>query len=340
MDLRLRARRAAEALVRPCAVLMYHRIASVERDPWRLCVRPSSFRDQVRVMVEDGGVTPLASLATAGGRLRHGRAPFAITFDDGFADNVTTGLPILEALDAPATIFVVSGALGRRRAYWWDALERLVFDVLRLPEALETTIAGAPFRWRADERDRSDRSADRLFRADDGIPATHRQELYLSLWSALVTVHPEEQDAAIDRLESWAGLAPEADPAAVPITAEDLARLAGHPLVTIGSHTASHRPLTLIDDAALKDELATSRKTLEAICNRPVTLFSYPYGFVDRRAAGAVQAAGYEAAFCSHHGLAGVASDRFRLPRLQAFDDPADRFRRRLSERYPAVCRR
>lgn len=340
MHLLRRARRIAEAVARPGAILMYHRIAEVPRDPWRLCVRPSSFRDQVAVMAK-GGVIPVAALAGAGGRLRNGRAPFAITFDDGFADNLTEGLPILEAHEAPATIFVVSGALGRRRAFWWDALERLIFDPPRLPEALETTIGGTPVLWRTSgPEDGLARMANRLFLADDGTADTDRQSLYFALWEALVAVPPAEQDGAIDALEAWAGVSPATDPALLPMTAEELARIAAHPLVTIGSHTVGHRPLTRIDDAALRAELAGSKAALEAVCGRPVTLFSYPFGFVDRRVAGAVAEAGYAAACCSHPGLAGIGSDRFRLPRLQAFDDPADRFSRRLLERYPAVSQR
>ena len=37
----------------------------------------------------------------------------ALTFDDGFEDNLTTLLPLLEESGVPATVFVVSGWLGR-----------------------------------------------------------------------------------------------------------------------------------------------------------------------------------------------------------------------------------
>jgi peptidoglycan/xylan/chitin deacetylase (PgdA/CDA1 family) len=44
-----------------------------------------------------------------------GRA--ALTFDDGFADNLTTLVPLLHRLQAPATTFVITGWLGRQHPH-------------------------------------------------------------------------------------------------------------------------------------------------------------------------------------------------------------------------------
>ncbi len=48
----------------------------------------------------------------------------AITFDDGYADNLSTALPLLERYEIPASCFVVSGTLGRE--FWWDEAVRLL----------------------------------------------------------------------------------------------------------------------------------------------------------------------------------------------------------------------
>src|SRR5258708_23891890 len=53
-----------------------------------------------------------------------------ITFDDGYADNFTNALPILERLRIPATVFVVTNDLGRRNVVWDEAGEDLPADLL------------------------------------------------------------------------------------------------------------------------------------------------------------------------------------------------------------------
>lgn len=48
------------------------------------------------------------------------RSTAAITFDDGYAGVLEHALPILRALELPATILVVAGAVGRSTGFWWD----------------------------------------------------------------------------------------------------------------------------------------------------------------------------------------------------------------------------
>jgi peptidoglycan/xylan/chitin deacetylase (PgdA/CDA1 family) len=63
--------------------------------------------------------------------------------------------------------------------------------------------------------------------------------------------------------------------------------------IEIGSHGFRHRSLPDTPDAELAEEIETSRAMLRDITGQPVTGFCYPYGHLDARAVGAVQAAGY-----------------------------------------------
>ena len=102
---------------------MYHSISSGRPDPWRLCVRPDRFAEQLRMLRDRFRVVSLAELrhALAGGE-RLSRA-VAVTFDDGYRDNLLVAKPILEEHGLPATVFVTTGYVDSDRDFWWDELE-------------------------------------------------------------------------------------------------------------------------------------------------------------------------------------------------------------------------
>ena len=48
----------------------------------------------------------------------------AVTFDDGYLDNLTTASPILLDHGIPATFFLTTRGLDAPREYWWDTMAR------------------------------------------------------------------------------------------------------------------------------------------------------------------------------------------------------------------------
>jgi peptidoglycan/xylan/chitin deacetylase (PgdA/CDA1 family) len=86
--------------------------------------------------------------------------------------------------------------------------------------------------------------------------------------------------------------------------------------IEIGSHGATHRALTRLDDADLHREVAGSKDTLERLTGTPVTSFCYPYGDFDDRVVTAVRAGGYRAACVIRGGIAEDLSDPFRIQRI------------------------
>jgi peptidoglycan/xylan/chitin deacetylase (PgdA/CDA1 family) len=85
---------------------------------------------------------------------------------------------------------------------------------------------------------------------------------------------------------------------------------AGH---EVGSHTLTHTHLAGADAATLEREVAGSRPVLEAVLQREVRGFCYPWGEFDAAAAEAARAAGYDHACVTGDYLPG---DRFTLPRF------------------------
>jgi peptidoglycan/xylan/chitin deacetylase (PgdA/CDA1 family) len=86
--------------------------------------------------------------------------------------------------------------------------------------------------------------------------------------------------------------------------------------IEVGSHGATHRALTALDDAELAAETGGSRAALEEIVGVPVVSFCYPYGAADVRAVEAVRRAGYRAATVIRGGIAGGLESPLSLPRV------------------------
>src|SRR5262245_14650706 len=92
-------------------ILMYHRVAAPAVDPWGLAVHPDRFEAHMVVLRKLR--TPLAMSAFVR-RFQDGTLPddaVAVTFDDGYVDNVSAARPRLQATEVRATIFVVADAL-------------------------------------------------------------------------------------------------------------------------------------------------------------------------------------------------------------------------------------
>jgi peptidoglycan/xylan/chitin deacetylase (PgdA/CDA1 family) len=87
------------------SILVYHTISSPpEPLPGEIDISPEAFVRQLDWLKRWRAVVPLNEMLT-----RTGRPRVAITFDDGFRDNLTVALPLLEKYSMPATVFVTAG---------------------------------------------------------------------------------------------------------------------------------------------------------------------------------------------------------------------------------------
>lgn len=97
----------------------------------------------------------------------------------------------------------------------------------------------------------------------------------------------------------------------------DLARLASSGW-EIGAHTRSHPHLTECGEADLIDEVAGSAADLKAQFGAAPRWFAYPYGSHDHRVR-EVAATVFSGACTTDLRSMGVAEDRMRVPRLDAY---------------------
>lgn len=104
------------------AILLYHRVGEASGGLADLCVPTARFQEQMRFLKQHYTPVSLDSLMAAGRRDNPGHSGVAVTFDDGYLDNLLTASPILIELAMPATFFVTTAGLERPAPYWWDLL--------------------------------------------------------------------------------------------------------------------------------------------------------------------------------------------------------------------------
>ena len=82
------------------------------------------------------------------------------------------------------------------------------------------------------------------------------------------------------------------------------------------SHTASHKSMTELTEAQLKDELTRSKQTLDTQLNQDTKFMAYPTGTYNLYIAKLVNDAGYRGAFTIKYGNVDRASNIYALERV------------------------
>ena len=202
----------------------------------------------------------------------------AITFDDGYRDNVTVAAPMLQELGLPATFFLVPAVLSGRSSPWWEVL-------------------GAAFECTT--RDRLEWNA-RTF----GLNGDGRRLAYDSISADLKLVDATARSASVADLVERLAPRRHADPADLFMDwagAEELTRLG----FGIGSHSLDHAILANEAREDQRSDLSKSRRELEERLDVAVDLLAYPNGSAadfDTETEHAAQEAGYQGALTTIPG--------------------------------------
>jgi peptidoglycan/xylan/chitin deacetylase (PgdA/CDA1 family) len=200
-----------------------------------------------------------------------------LTFDDGYRDNLTHALPILERYGAPATIYVTTNMVERAMDAWWLGL----VEWLRQREYIVVEGFGSRATSTFAEKVQVHRTLTRWVHGDTG----RLEALRLAMSADGVDSLPLLDQQALNRSE--------------------LRRLARHPLVTIGGHTTSHPWLALLSDDDARREIAGNRLYLQALLQQEVAHFAYPFGTpvsCNEQTATLVAEAGYRSGTTSRGG--------------------------------------
>lgn len=321
-------------------ILLYHRVALTQTDPQLLAVSPAHFSEHLEVLRRTAVPMHLREMVR---RLAEGTLParaVAVTFDDGYLDNLLFARSLLAGWSIPATVFVTTGYLDGRREFWWDALERIFLRPGRLPERLRLSVDGRERQWELNgssfygPEDYCRETSWNVLLPERAGP---RQRLYAELCDLLRPLTEHARERILDELSAWSGISRKPRAAARPMTASEVAELAQGGLVEVGAHTATHPVLAVMPEDRQREEMSAAKACVEAILGRPAGAFSYPYGTRRDYTAGSVRLAresGFEAACSNFRGVVRADVDPLQLPRVIVRDWDGDEFARRIEEEW------
>lgn len=300
-------------------ILGYHRISEVADDFYQICVAPESFAGQMEALREYAHPVSLSDLVQSLKQNALAPKSVAVTFDDGYADNLHVAKPILEKYDIPATVFVCTGFAGRE--FWWDELERLVTSSKADLHTLKSQIYENQFGWPQALVSR---------RAEGRRNNSYRQEFVRALYRWLLTVPPITREQFMDLIRLWAESDSQELSTRRALTSSELLRLADGTLIEVGAHTRSHPTLTRLAVEEQSEEIVSSKQYLENFLDKPVCAFAYPNGKMTMDTREILVRTGFTYACCTEINLIRAGQDQYKLPRFWPGNESRDNFLHRL----------
>jgi peptidoglycan/xylan/chitin deacetylase (PgdA/CDA1 family) len=295
-------------------ILIYHRVHPRPDPMFPGEVDARRFDQQMALLRRHCNPLPLAEAVE---RLKRGQTPpraVAITFDDGYADNATVALPILQRHGVPATVFVATGFLNGGRM-WNDTIiesvRRALGDSLDLaPVGLGVEPLG---------------------------PEATRGALAERIIKSVKDLHPLERSQKVDALRDAIG---QPLPDDLMLSSQQVRSLADAG-IEVGAHTINHPILKSLPFDDVRREIDGSRAELERITGRTVKAFAYPNGRpgddYTQRDRDIVESLGFSYAPATRWGVASSATDPYQLPRFTPWDRSPTRWLARLLMQFRSV---
>lgn len=321
--------RAAGRLVSPggtkgkLTILTYHRVPP-DIDPLlsKDQVDARKFAKHMAIIAECFNVLPLPEALE---RLQHGTLPsraLSITFDDGYLDNFTIALPILQRHGLKATFFVCSGYLNDGLMF-----NDIIIESLRACQSPQLDLSWLglgllPLQDMASKHV----GAEKILGAVKYLPFLEREQACTRLWQMAAP------GQTLPRLM---------------MTDDQIRQLAAQGM-TIGGHTHTHPILNRIDLDSARQDIAHNRQVLGTLVGHEPLIFAYPNGRPVRdyshEHVKLLMDVGYHAAVSTAWGVATKSCDRYQLPRFSPWDDNPKRLvmqllRNALTGQHPLTAR-
>lgn len=251
-------------------ILVYHGIDAIGSTAYNTrFLSEDMFEKQVAYFVQNTHVLSLENFFL--GRFSPNKMNIALTFDDGYQNNLTRALPILEKYKVPATFFITCIHSLNQQVLWPD---RIDLTIPYLPKEID--ILGTRF-----QKNRKNQLVAKL--TGENVKQFLQKksqaeiELVLAQLNAnypipLHAYHPDYYQTLTDL---------------------EIELLGKNPLITIGAHGVFHTDLTVLSEQECLNELQNSKDYLEKLIQKQVSAIAFPFGTYNEKVLRASEKVGF-----------------------------------------------
>lgn len=301
-----------------CAVLLYHKVENKNYDYFHLSVTLKNFEDQIKYLKNNYNILRVDQFHDyIDGKIKIPRNSLFITFDDGYINNFTNALPILEKYRIQAMFYISTANISTKNEFWWDFLESFLVHK---------------------ENDLNGFNSDFLndfFILEDYINLEFSQKLYY-FHSKLLKLNYRFRDQIIDELIQESNLVFDNKTRRDYLMTEDeLINFSKSEFVSIGAHTVNHPFLSSENLDIQFNEIYNSKEYLERILNKKIVDFSYPYGTSDsylNKTRILCNLIGFKYVAANEQGMVNMFTDRYSFPRFVVRNTDLNEFKLQLKE--------
>jgi peptidoglycan/xylan/chitin deacetylase (PgdA/CDA1 family) len=261
-------------------ILLWHNVEGTWYHPSRPGAGIRGLSRQLRYLRRFATIVPLThALKTLSAGYRLPSRAVALTFDDGYQDNLDLAVPVLQELGLPATFFLIPGLLSREVRPWWELL------AWGFTCSSRTTVT-----WGGRVLATRDAPGRRSFLwAAERLKTFDRAGLEQAVTDLLQLLEPRGKLNDDELFLDWDG-------------ARQLVRQG----FAVGSHSMYHTVLCRETPDEQVRNLATSKSRLEAELDVPAELIAYPSGTradYDANTIDAAKQAGHIYGLAAHAGV-------------------------------------
>ena len=308
--LRSRVMRLASACKPPSVVVLrYH---SIREDPKQhqqyltgIVHSLARFDEHMRIIASEYAPVSLEEiLGFAEEKAPIPRRAVAVTFDDGFADNLEVAAPVMNRYGIKGTVYVSVGFVEARETLWF----------LRIRNAFNTSTV---LTWQGLQADRE----------YDFSHPDERYRAFLEASRACARETGEQQESLVSSIERRLGVAPLRPERRIMLTWDDIRELQGQGHI-VGSHTMSHPNVAHVGREEVVRELVDSKHRLEEKTRVSIVHCSFPKPilapYFTEETIQEVRRAGYRTAVTCEPGVFRFGDDLLRINRCAVPDSGAE----------------